>query len=314
MSCFYQINTIYEYDKEIGCTGIDINTGECKTFTYYNCSDIYTQNNLYEFKSKNANISVTIKENQENITDGIINYTVQSLIHSIESHNNYNLKCDLPNKYLLNNSKRILLQFDDCDTSYGLYNPIGNLIYIMFENLRKINFNSRLKKDIFDTSIHEIGHMKAARIEVDITKKILIATIGFYSIIYEVEPIRINNGDIFLKVKNTIIHENDYIDEMLEEIINDAECFEINRSYLTGELNYGKHINELCDKKLNLARYTGGMDVYYECMTKIIPHEYLAKELLDLIYNARGKNVAFCKPKRDAMKLIREYTKTKNRL
>jgi len=315
MKCFYQANTLYEDGKIIGYNGIDVETGELKSFSHYDSNNYYCEDMLFDYTLVPDLASFAAGNNKKQIVmDKIIEYSIQTISKYVDWHQRYNMEHNLPVDFLKVNAEHLNLHFDDIEDSYGFYMPIGNKITILFENMKKLKFNNATRKDIRTTSCHEVGHMKAASVSVDLKNRILNARVGFYTISYRLEPIKIHNGDIFFKVLAPISYKGCILGETLEEIINEEECFEIDKNYSTCVYNYGKLINELCNRKLNLARYNDGIDVYYECMTDLIPSESKAKELLYKIDVARKSDSFFQKENREVLKLVREYNKAKNRL
>lgn len=89
------------------------------------------------------------------------------------------------------------------------------------------------------------------------------------------------NGD-FLYENNTLPKLNKR-EIILEEIINEFKCTLITQNYIKSYPDYGRVLNALCDNTLLEARYTTGIESYYERMTSIIPNKFLAEELLDSI-------------------------------
>jgi len=313
MRIFYQTGELFDEGKFLGYKGTDLKTGETELFSHYNSQNEFNENILYYYSQENSENSQGDfehykKTKKDIIMEKILEYSSSSIIKNIQCHYDYNERCDLPTNYLSFNSQNLNIKIENKDEdSYGYYMPIGNILSLKLGEISKLFFNKHIKKEIDDTCCHEVGHIKASKITIDQNSNILIARVGFYYIAYKLEPLKINNGDLFFKVLRPIQRNDLYLGEILEEIINETECLELDPNYKRNFPDYGKIINEICDNRLNMARYNGGIDIYYECMTNLIPDENRAKEVLELIDEGIKDDSVFYKKRRDALKLIKEY-------
>ncbi len=141
-------------------------------------------------------------------------------------------------------------------------------------------FNCKGKKYcLYCTLLHELCRMEASTSF--IKQNVLFTRCGFSICEIPLKFIQEINGD-FLYENNTPPKLNKR-EIILEEIINEFKCTLITQNYIKSYPNYGRVLNALCDNTLLEARYTTGIESYYERRTSIIPNKFLAEELLDSI-------------------------------
>lgn len=155
----------------------------------------------------------------------------------------------------------------------GSYAPLNNelLLNVDIKNTQSLN-NS------YYQLLYLMGLIKVSRCYYQNNE--LIVKSGFASDKYQVIPILLPDGDVFLK-RHGLPSKPNILSTTLDRLINDGECTLICPNYPSFyNPNFAINLKELCGGAINMARYTDGMSVYYKEMAKIIPDQNLANLLL----------------------------------
>ena len=124
-----------------------------------------------------------------------------------------------------------------------------------------------------------------------------------------------SNGDIFLKFERTSdLYKKDE-DRILEEVMNDFDCKEINSNFVPTYPDVGYALNSLCDGRLQEARYyDDGIEELYEGLTKLIKSRDLVNELLlSIVETNRAFEDNYEEKEAHMIKLLKKYQQVKNR-
>lgn len=302
---------------DFGYIGVEYETGNIRYFTYYN-EGIYYSNRLFELDFKNSSVLKWYNEKNgyfRTHLDEHLPLELKNLTYSlIKKHEDFNKKNKYPTKYLEYNKKFLSFIYD-----YRLIFLGGIAAYSLLENKICFDVNSSMwqgldndyKKKYTDALLHELGHMKVARVVFNEKNNQIEIFSGFCREDSDFEPIFLDNGDIFYKYnKSKPLFELDGL-TLLEEIMNDYDCKRIDPDYIGFYPDLGEYLEKLCDGELLYARYTDGIETYYRCLTNIINSKDLASELLErmieLTYLENDKN------KEKVMKIINYYNERKTR-
>ncbi len=293
MSKIIQVGSLYDnyHEMDFGYRGIDMETKKIRYYSHYDSNQKYNINSLYEFDPNNVEEDSYIswhmahckyKDNSSKKIPDELEQLVKSLI---EQHKQYNISNNYPIEDINQNSVNLSIQYQSNFSLFGdsefsaTYTPVENIIGL---TTAQSEWNN-LSDDDKDSLIHEIGHMKASNYKLDEINNILIVREGFYISKVNLEPVMLENGDIFYMVINVPKKCDNYPGRALEEIINDLDCSFAFNSFNGTYPKLGKRLNDLCDKKLTYARYDTGIEGVYQCLQKIIDSRDLADELLENI-------------------------------
>lgn len=325
MSQIIQINNLYDKYHEInfGYVGIDLETKEIRYYSHYNSKQEYYGDSLYEFDPSNLDTESYISWHMYHCTykrpllsDKLPNELVELTKYFINHHKEYNINNNYPIQNIDENMINLSLQyrsnfslFDSTEFS-AIYIPVENIIELAV-NKTKWEKQSDDNHDSFKNSlIHEIGHMKVSNYKLDETTNILSVKTGFYWREIELEPIRLENGDIFYKITKVLEKSKNCNQKALEEIINDFDCSLAFSSFNGKYPKLGKRLNDLCNQKLTYARYGIGIEELYIGLQKIIDSRDLVDELLEYIGGSiYGYDTEISEKK--ALKLIKKYEENK---
>lgn len=313
------------YDKHIrmnfGSVGKDLETGEIHFYTKYDKSGHYIPNGLFEFNinqkgycedlSRNLSCCHYIKDKDN---AGLLPKEILPLTYEmINKHLTYNKENGYPIEYLTKNSSDLSVEytsslalFDDSEFS-GIYSSLLNTILIPITASEWNHYTDQEKKNAKDTLLHETGHLKVSTHKLDMENKQLIAKTGFLTSFTYVEPIVLPNGDIYLTSVDSL--DNDY-ERILEEVMNDYDCKKINPDFYPVYPNVGHILNELCDGRLQMARYyDDGIEELYESLFKLDNSRDMADELLGSIKSASEYVDSNNDDNKRMMKLLNQYQK-----
>lgn len=311
MNYIVPVEELYdEKDGRIfGYVGKDLNTGKIRYFYFDN-------NILQEFDPNNISdeyLRTLIARNSGYIRKTFNKKQLVVVKSSIENALNTHLEYNLQNNYPVDNliTNRDTLKFYPRffgDTSF--YSILENAFHFRIPSHYEFDdFGEVVKNYLRVCTLHEAGHLKASSFIYDEKARVLISRNGFYKVSYNIRPIYLPTGEIFLFEK--FYEDGTKESKILEEMINELECKRISSDYTCVYPKYGEVINNLCNRKLQSARYLeNGMDIFYDEMSSIIPSISLANELLGMInesYYGEQKEKSI----KDSQKLIREYVKKK---
>lgn len=216
----------------------------------------------------------------------------QALPSIINKHRAYNQENGYPttsidkNKIGLSVQPLIISGFCRTRPSAALYNSLDNIITIRTTKKEWEILSEEEKEKKKNHLIHEVGHLKVTKLF--LTGNILNLQTGFDTTLYDTSSIELENGDIFYRIEKKkekdIIQTN--IEYILEEIMNDYDCYQAFPSFHRNYPRFGEQLNNLCDKELLKARNTNEIDEYFDRMYSIIPSKDLAIELLETIHAA----------------------------
>ena len=228
MSKIIQIGNLYDnYHKmDFGYRGIDIETKRIRYYSHYDLNQKYNVNSLYEFDPNNIEVDNHInwhmahckyKSNSSKKIPDELEQLVKSLI---EQHKQYNISNNYPIEYIDQNKISLSIQyqsnfslFSDSEFS-ATYTPVENIIGLTTVQSEWNN----LSDDDKDSLIHEIGHTNASCYKRDQVNNVLIVKEGFYINDAKLNPIILENGDIFYMVINVPKKCDNYPGRALEEI------------------------------------------------------------------------------------------------
>lgn len=294
-----------------GYSGFDLETHEIRYFSFY--KNGIKQSQLFEFSLDDLGIifnrSVSFNKLQRESFSAdlplVLRLLKEKLIAKIKT---FNIATHLPTALLEENKKFLSLRYDSYFANYysvykkeilnnGCYYAQTNQIDLYCNQIIWQDLTLKEKYCVSCALLHELCHMEAATCF--IKQNILFIRSGFSSYKIPLKLIQEVDGD-FLYEYNTPNPNNR--ESILEEIINEFKCSLITPNYIKSYPDYGNVLNELCDNTLLKARYTNGIETYYERMTSILPNQFLAEELLDSIDDENLDN---------ANKLILEYQQKK---
>lgn len=324
MSKIIQINKLYDYNLDMcfGVIGMDLETREIKYYSYYNENGEYDPNGLYEFHLDQLKENSIIKKHlqdsnykKQDLFDRVPTSIANLTIDLLDQHQKYNLKYHYPMDYLNQNSKNLSLRYITSWSAiervqpHAFYLPVENEIVLIttrmiFDQEEIENTTIKIKNSL----LHEIGHLKVADCTLNEEKNIFHVKTGFDEHDVKVQPVVLDNHDLFYITTCVCDAKNNY-GKALEEIINDYDCSLVDPLYFGTYPKLGERLDRLCGNTLLLSRYTKGVDFLYDHLQQIIPSNYLASELLEHI----GNSVCGDDPKASenkAMQLIKKYEHT----
>ena len=331
MKYIIQISTLIDNycDMEFGYIGRDIKTGELHYYAMLDKEGNYSSYCLTEF-----NINAI---NQENNREWLIchlnhsNYKgskekdselpedILSLIpEMINKHLTYNKENGFPTEFITNNLANLSIEYANNVSLFGdiifecAYNGVINAIKIPISKYQWSNYNDLEKKYAEDMLLHEAGHFKVSNHKLDIKNKQLNIKVGFFNLIVNVEPIILANGDVFLKKddENSLDNSNGRI---LEEVMNDFDCRQVNPDFNLIYPKVGHILNQLCDGRLQTARYyDDGIEELYESLSKIIKSRSMVDELLESIERvSQSDDFDYEENNNHMMEILNQYQKIK---
>ncbi len=276
-----------------GYSGFDFDTHKVRYFSFY--KNGVKQQQLFEFSLENTGIIFNYRLSFKRIQRESFSKDLppefrlmkEKLLAKLKTFNdNYSL----PTTLLEKNKKFLSLQYDswfanfhsefkDTILNSGCYHELTNTIELYCNQAVWKGLTLSEKYCLYCTLLHELCHMEASTSF--IKQNILFARCGFSSYEIPLKLIQEINGDLLYENDNP--PELNKRENILEEIINEYKCTLITQNYIKSYPDYGSVINDLCDNNLLEARYTNGIETYYERMTSIIPSTFLAEELLDSI-------------------------------
>ena len=327
MSKIIQIKELYDnyHCMYFGYVGIDLETKEIKYYSFYNANQEYNKNSLYEFNPNNIETGSYIgwhmyhcSYKRPSLSDKLPNELVQLVPLFISQHKEYNINNNYPVQNIDQNSTNLSIQYRSNFSLFGdsgfaaIYIPVENIIGLTTDKTRWNTLSSDEKEDSKNSLIHEIGHMKVSNCKLDEENNILYVKTGFYWSTIQLEPIILENGDIFYKIVKVPEKWQNCNEKALEEIINDLDCSLAFNSFKGSYPKLGTKLNDLCDKKLTFARYDIGIEQFYISLKKIINSQDLASELLEHI----GDSVYGYDPEdseKKALQLIKKYELAKRK-
>lgn len=327
MSKIIQIEKLHDnyHYMDFGYVGVDLETKEIKYYSFYNSNQEYNSNSLYEFDPNNIENGSSIawhmyhcSYNRPSLSDQLPDELVQLAQLFITRHREYNINNHYPVQNIDQNSINLSIQYRSNFSLFGnsgfsaLYIPINNIIGLTTDKTKWNRLSSEQKEDAKNSLIHEIGHMKASNYKLDEDNNILHVKTGFYWSAIQLEPITLENGDIFYKIVKVPDKWQNCNEKALEEMINDLDCSFAFDIFKGSYPKLGAKLNDLCDKKLTFARYDKGIEQFYTSLKEIIDSQDLASELLEHIGNSiYGYDPEDSKNK--ALQLIKKYEDKKYR-
>lgn len=310
MNYIIEIDRIINNGNCIGYIGIEYKTGIIRYFTHYS-NNLYYSDTLFEIYNPKDLERYSLNYKRE--YSDRLPIELKSLLKTlIQRHKKFNLDNSFPIDMLEYNEKYLSIQYDWYLKIFGsiaTYTPLENKIDLNITKDSWKNLGENQKKKYNQVLLHEVGHMKVSRMIIDKTTFQVYTKTGFDTSIYQFQPIFLKNGDIFLKYDKLKSSTNKY--KILEEIINELECMQIDSSYVLAYPNFGREINELCDGKLLFARYTNGVEEYYDSLNKIINSKDLADELLERILDVDSNEINIESNKTKVLEIINRYKRQK---
>lgn len=330
MNYIIQIDNLYDYynNMNFGYIGKDLNTGKIHYYSKYDRNGNYSFKNIIEFDIKNTKKSnsylarhlqnchyIKNKESTNKIPLDINNLSNKV----IQKHLMYNKKEKYPLDTLIKNSKNLTYKYVpgfyllSPEEYLGSYIPIENIIEIPLNKEKYEKFKIEEKNQLEDVLLHEIGHLKVSTHLLDLKNKLLKVRTGFYTSHVIIEPILLNNQDIFLKFVESKDLYSSGIDRILEEVMNDYECKKIKNNFNITYPNVGNELNNLCDGRLQKARYyEDGIEELYDSLTRIINSRELVTELLNIINEvSNSSSFQFEKNNNQMIKILTKYKEKK---
>lgn len=297
MNKIIQISTLYDkyHEMVFGYVGVDIDTGNIKYFSHYDQKDKYNPCMLYEFDINNCKSQYLrwhlchCSYERPYFSDDLPKELINSLDNIITKHKLYNEKNNYPINNLEFNKKNLSVQYAYNFSLFGngnfaaRYTPVANIIELTTNEIDWYELSLSDKERVKNSIIHEVGHMKTSKYELNERKNKLFINTGLYSSEITLESYPIYDSGIFYTVQKNLTNNNTELYRNLEEIINEVDCSYAFPQYIGNYPTFGKQLNELCDRRLLTARYNGGIDVYYDSLKSIINSESLATELLEYI-------------------------------
>ena len=326
MKYIIQIGVLYDkhYKMVFGYVGKDLETGEIHYYAKYDNLGHYSPNCLSEFNINRMDYSEQLSRNLRYCDYIKANEMISELPKEIlpltskmiNKHLIYNKENGYPIEFLTNNSSNLSVEYTSDLSLFGgaefsgRYVPVQNTIDIPITANEWNNYSDQQKKAVGDMLLHETGHLKVSTHRLDMSNKQLNIRTGFYSSTINVVPIVLANEDIFLKPNENNILDNAY-GRILEEIMNDFDCIQINPNFNPIYPNVGHVLNELCDGRLQVARYyDDGIEELYERLFKLIESRDMVDELLESIKYASKYDDPNCEENnRYMMKLLNQYHK-----
>ena len=330
MKYIIQIGSLYDnyHEMNFGYVGIDLNTGEKHYYSNYDSKGNWSFRSITEFDMDNKEkLNRFLRSNLYHCyynKDGSekIPEDVKSLAYKmIDKHLIYNKQNGYPIDDLEKNLNNLSFKyvsnislFGDLGFS-GRYIPVKNTIEMPITNIDWQRYGEDEIKETEDILLHETGHLKVSNYSLDIKNKELKVRTGFYTSIVKVEPVMLSNGDIFLKFEGTLDLCKRNEDRILEEVMNDFDCKEINPNFVPTYPNVGYILNDLCDGRLQKARYyDDGIEELYDSLNKLIKGRDLVNELLlSIVETNRSFEDNYDENEAHIMKLLKKYQQVRNR-
>lgn len=301
-------------DLDFGYVAIDADTGSISYFSHFDKYGIYDPERLYPFDPNDVDGDLawhmacssypTIQISEE-LHPEIVDFIKAAII----THRDYNIENGYRTDLLDFNAKHLKVI---CTPSYCLFGREEASIYIPVENRMNLycdryEYEEASRKEKMEEKsnvIHEIGHMKVSSYRID-KNKLFIKT-GFFPSEAILEPILLENEDIFYKIKEAPKRGANLEKKALEEIINDTDCSTIYKSFLRTYPNIGDSLNALCDGVLpRLRECDDAFLAYFDYLKDIVGSVDIVDEINGLIKDALfGQNRK--KHERKALKLIRQ--------
>ena len=290
-----QIDTLYDEKLKIhfGYVGIDIHTGEIKYYSFYDENGHFNPLKLHAFKLENVQ-NKRLQEHLKYCTCERIKEVVPKEINDfvgegIKIHRDYNKKNNYSIKNIDNYIKSLFITQNYPTSSYsireinaGFINK-KNTIYWPYNKEECKNLSTLEQTKRKNSLFHELGHMKVTRFSIE--DNIGSLKTGFATDKFLLQPIPIADGEIFYKIEKSLSKiDIQSTERVLEELLNDYECEEALPTYKGNYPPFGKRLNNLCDKKLQKARYEHNIEIYYEALEKINSKRKKAEEVLEMIY------------------------------
>ena len=325
MANIVQIDKLYDryHEMTFGYVGVNLETSEIKYYSFYNHRDHYNPGMLYEFDINNFNSQQLVRHMRYCSYDrpsfsSALPQELKSVVYKVmDIHKNFNIKNGYPTTDLDFNMNNLSIKcinifnlFGGNNSFSGRYSPVANVIELINNNhdYECMTAEERLKQN--NVLAHEIGHMKVTRCKLDEKNKKLLVRIGFYNAEIKLQPLMLENGDIFYKTDNISEKNVNQEGRTLEELINDVDCSNAFSAYIGNYPKLGKPLNDLCNGRLLMARYTNGIDKYYSSLKNIINSDDLATELLENL----SESIYGSEPERaeeKAIQLIKIYQNKK---
>lgn len=325
MEHIIQIKKLMRKDStiEFGYVGRSLETGKIK---YYYLENKNNSDLLHEFDINNINNEYVLSYlhdcnfERPDFSSLLPEELEEFLPEILNKHTAYNLENGYPISCIDRNRMGLSVQplkysgFRRTRPSPAEYNALENRINLRTTKKEWEILSEEEKKRQKNHLIHEIGHLKATRCF--LTENILNVQVGFDINQYNTSPILLENGDVFYKIEQRLPRDiiQRQVEYVLEEIMNDYDCYCAFPSFHRNYPRFGEQLNHLCDGKLLMDRYTKRMDGYYDRMYQIIPNQDLATELLETIYSATyGTSREATEEKAKTMIKKYESAKRKNR-
>lgn len=287
-------------DLDFGYVAIDADTGEICYFANFDKYGIYDPSRLYSFDPSNiegdlawhmACSGYPTTQISEEIHPEIVDFIKKAII----AHRDYNIKKGYRTDLLDFNEKYLKVIYTPSYCLFGreeasIYVPVENRMNLYCDRLGYEGSSKREKMEEKSNVIHEIGHMKVSSYRID-KNKLFIKT-GFFPSEAILEPIILENGDIFYKIKEAPIEGANLEKKALEEIINDTDCASIYKPFLRTYPNIGDSLNALCDGVLpKLRESDDAFLAYSDYLKEIVGSTDIVDEINGLIKDALfGRN------------------------
>lgn len=290
-----QIDTLYDEKLKIhfGYVGIDIYTGKIKYYFFYEENGNFNPLKLHAFKLgnvQNNRLQEHLKHcSCERIKEVVPEEIAYFVKEGIKIHREYNKKKGYPIKNIDNYSKSLFITQNYPTTSYSIrkinagYVNKTNTIYWPYNKEEWKNLSALEQTKRKNSLFHELGHMKVTSFSIQ--DNIGSLKTGFATDKFLLQPIPTADDEIFYKIEKPLSQiDTESTERVLEELLNDYDCREALSTFKGNYPPFGKRLNNLCEQKLQKARYEHNINVYYETLEKINIRRKKAKELLEMIY------------------------------
>lgn len=306
-----------------GYVGRSLETGRIKYYFFSNPGDV---NSLQEFDINNIdneylyNCLNDCTFERPKFSSELPAELEEMLSLILDEHTKYNTQNGYPTDYIAMNRRDLSVQtltmrgFLRTRSSSAQYDALENKIELSTTKDEWKTLSDAEKEKVKKRLIHEAGHLKATRLS--LTGDILTIQAGFGMGRYNTSSVRLENGDILYLLgkglPTSIVQSN--IKEILEEVMNDYDCYCAFPGYQRNYPKFGEELNNLCDGKLvSFGRYNGGIDTYFDALCSIIPDSDLASELLERIYAATYDPFYRDVPEKLARQIVRRYEQEKHK-
>ncbi len=288
-------------DRKFGYVGRDLETRKLHYYVMFDKQGNYSPHCLKEINIHDINqesnsvrlmccLSHSNYKSYEEESSKLPEDILSLIPEMINKHLAYNEENGFPTEFITNNLANLSIEYGnnvsllDGSTIFdGAYSAVENAIKIPISKHQWSNYNDFKKKYAEDMLLHEVGHFKVSNHKLDIKNKQLNIRVGFFNLIVNVEPIILANGDVFLKKDDENNLDNSK-GRILEDVMNDFDCQQVNPDFNLIYPKVGYILNELCDGRLQLARYyDDGIEELYESLSKIIKSRCMVDELLNSI-------------------------------